>query len=112
MIREFFLWWCGQLADLLPRWLRRSALTAADAMVIATVGAIGGVDAVAIALRRHGKETQLGRIDLTSPSRAELPRAPGGTIVLRLNASDVLAKTLTLPFAACRELRQVLTFEM
>jgi general secretion pathway protein L len=112
MIRELFLWWCGQLADLLPRWLRRSALTAADAMIIATVGIIGEVDAVAIALRRHGKETQLGRFDLTGPSRAELPRAPGGTTVLRLNASDVLAKTLTLPFAAGRELRQVLTFEM
>lgn len=81
-------------------------------MVIATVGALGGVDAVAIALRRRGKETQLGPFDLASLSREELPRAPGGTTVLRLNASDVLATTLTLPFAAGRELRQVLTFEM
>jgi hypothetical protein len=50
MIREFFLWWCGQLADLLPRWLRRGTLTTADAMVIATVGALGGVDAVSLAV--------------------------------------------------------------
>ena len=46
MIREFFVWWCGQLADLLPQWLRRGALTAADAMVIAPVGGLGrSVDA-------------------------------------------------------------------
>jgi hypothetical protein len=63
MIREFFLWWCGQLADLLPLWLRRSKLAATDAMIIATVGSIGEVNAVAIALRRHGKETQLGRLE-------------------------------------------------
>jgi general secretion pathway protein L len=112
MLREFFLWWCGQLADLLPQWLRRGALTA-DAMVIAPVGALSrGVDAVGVGLRRRGKETPVGRYDLAAPGLADLPRAPGETIVLRLSATDVLAKTITLPLAAQAELRQVLTFEM
>ena len=88
-------------------------LTAADAMVIAPVGALGGgVDAVAVSLRRHGKETTFGRFDLTAPGLAQLPRAPGGTTVLRLSYADILAKSLTLPLAAQPELRQVLSFEM
>lgn len=113
MIGEFFLWWIGQLADLLPHWLRRGALTAADAMVITPVGALGrGVAAVAIGLRRNGKETPVGQFDLAAPGLGELPRAPGGTTVLRLSGTELLAKTLTLPLAALSELRQVLTFEM
>src|SRR6266478_1676215 len=114
MIWEFFLWWCGQLADLLPQWLRRGALSAADAMVIAPVGGGLGrsVDSVAVGLRRHGKVTPVGRFDLSALGPARLPRAPGSTVVLRLSGADVLAKTMTLPLAAGRELRQVLTFEM
>jgi general secretion pathway protein L len=113
MIRKFFLWWCGQLTELLPRWLRPGSLTAADAMVIAPIGALScDVDAVAVGLRRNGKETPVGRFDLAAPGLAELSRAPGGTTVLRLSKSEVLAKTMTLPLAAGRELRQVLTFEM
>src|SRR3984893_9168385 len=113
MIREFFFWWSGQLADLLPRWLRCGTLTAADAMVITPIGGLcRGVDAVAIGVRRHGKETTLGRFDLAAPGLAQLPRAPGGTTVLRLSNADILARSLTLPLAAQPELRQVLSFEM
>ena len=38
MVREFFAWWFGQLAELLPQGLRRTALTAVDAMVIKPIG--------------------------------------------------------------------------
>ena len=34
MVREFFTWWVGQLADVLPQELRRSAFSASDALVI------------------------------------------------------------------------------
>jgi len=55
MMRDFLIWWCGQLAELLPRWLRCGTLTAADAMVIAPIGGLcRSVDAVAIGVRRHG----------------------------------------------------------
>jgi len=48
-MREFFVWWFGQLGELLPQGLRRSALTAADAMVISPIGQLGrGIDAVAV----------------------------------------------------------------
>ena len=40
MVQEFFFWWCAQLAELLPRWLRCGTLTAADAMVGAGVDAL------------------------------------------------------------------------
>jgi general secretion pathway protein L len=113
MIREFFAWWFGQLAELLPRGLRRTALTAVDAVVIKPIGPLGrGIEAVAIGLRRNGRETPLGRFGLGATDLAELPRATGRTTVLRLGEPDVLGKTLTLPLAAERELNQVLGFEM
>ena len=113
MMREFFAWWFGQLAELLPQGLRRTALTAVDAMVIKPIGPLGrGIEAVAIGLRRNGRETPLGRFGLGATDWAELPRATGRTTVLRLSEPDVLGKTLTLPLAAERELDQVLGFEM
>jgi general secretion pathway protein L len=113
MMREFFAWWFGQLAELLPQGLRRTALTAVDAMVIKPIGPLGrGIEAVAIGLRRNGRETPLGRFGLGATDLAELPRATGRTTVLRLSEPDVLGKTLTLPLAAERELDQVLGFEM
>jgi general secretion pathway protein L len=113
MIREFFAWWCGQLAELLPQGLRRTALTAVDATVIKPIGPLGrGIEAVAVGLRRNGRETPLGRFGLGATDLAELPRATGRATVLRLSEQDVLGKTLTLPLAAERELDQVLGFEM
>jgi general secretion pathway protein L len=113
MIREFFVWWLGQLADLLPQGLRRSALAAPDAVVITPIGALStGTDAVAVSLRRHGRETPLGRFGLGGADLAELPRIAGRTTVLRLDEREVLGKTVSLPLAAERDLGQVLAFEM
>jgi general secretion pathway protein L len=112
-MREFFVWWFGQLGELLPQGLRQSALTAADAMVISPIGQLGrAVDAVAVGVRRNGKETPLGRFGLNAPNLAELPRATGRATVLRLGEADVLGKSMSLPLAAERELDQVLAFEM
>jgi general secretion pathway protein L len=113
MLREFFSWWFGQLAELLPQGLRRSALTAVDAMVVKPIGPLGrGIEAVSVGLRRNGKETPLGRFGLGAADLADLPRTTGPTTVLRLGEQDVLGKTVTLPLAAERELDQVLGFEM
>jgi len=112
-IRAFFSWWFGQLAELLPQGLRRTVLTAVDAMVVKPIGPLGrGIEAVAIGLRRNGRETPLGRFGLGATDLAELPRKTGRTAVLRLSEQDVLGKTVTLPLAAERELEQVLGFEM
>jgi len=78
MIREFFAWWFGQLAELLPQGLRRTALTAVDAMVIKPIGPLGrGIEAVAIGLRRNGRETPLGRFGLGTTDLAEFNQVLG-----------------------------------
>src|SRR5437016_1756218 len=113
MMWAFFAWWFGQLADLLPRGLRRPALIAADAMVISPIGRLSdGVDSVTIGLRRNGREAPLGRFGLTAADLTGLPRAAGRMTVLRLGEQQVLGKTVNLPAAAEHELDQVLSFEM
>jgi general secretion pathway protein L len=113
MFREFLSWWLGQLADLLPAFLRPTAPTNQDATVIAPVGPIAhGIEAVAVGQRRNGKEAPLGHFALGPAGVAELPRAAGRPTVLRLGQADVLGKTVSLPLAAERELEQVLSFEM
>jgi general secretion pathway protein L len=113
MVREFFTWWFGQLADLLPQELHRSAFSVANALVISPIGALAqGVEAVAVDLRRNGKETPLGHFAIGATGLAELPRPAGQMTVIRLGVADVLAKSVSLPLAAERELDQVLGFEM
>jgi general secretion pathway protein L len=113
MVRDFFSWWLGQLADFLPQRLRRSAPTAADATVITPIAADGGgFAAVAVGLRRNGKETLLGRFALGASGLAELARSAGKPAVLRLGEAEVLGKAVTLPLAAEREVDQALAFEM
>jgi len=113
MVREFFTWWVGQLAELLPSELRRSAIGAGDALIITPIGPLGpGIEAVAADLRRNGKEIPLGHFALGAVGLAELPRSVDRTAVLRLGEADVLGKSVSLPLAAERELDQVLAFEM
>jgi general secretion pathway protein L len=113
VLRRFFAWWFGQLTELLPQGLRRTALTAVDATVIKPIGPLGrGIEAVAVALRRNGRETPLGRFGLGATNLGELPGSGGRVSVLRLGEQDVLGKTITMPLAAERELNQVLGFEM
>src|SRR5437660_8240756 len=113
MLREFFAWWCAQLADLLPQELRQSALGTGDALVITPIGPLGqGVEAVAVDQRYNGKESPLGHFALRAIDMADLPRMVGKTTVLRLGEADVLGKTVSLPLAAERELDQALAFEM
>jgi general secretion pathway protein L len=113
MLREFFAWWCAQLADLLPQELRRSALGTGDALVITPIGPLGQrVEAVAVNQRHNGKESPLGHFALEAIGIADLPRMAGKTTVLRLGEADVLGKTVSLPLAAERELDQALAFEM
>ena len=113
MLREFFVWWFAQLADLLPQELRQSALGAGDALLITPIGPLGqGVEAVAVDLRRSGKESQLGHFALGAIGTADLTHVVGRTTVLRLDEADVLGKTVSLPLAAERELDQALAFEM
>ena len=113
LFREFFDWWCAQLADLLPQELRRSALGTGDALVITPIGPLQQrAEAVAVYQRHSGKESPLGHFALGAIGMADLPRMAGRTTLLRLGEADVLGKTVSLPLAAERELDQALAFEM
>ncbi len=113
MLGDFFSWWFAQLADLVPPRWRALASAREDAFVVAPIGRLAeGADMVNVTLRRRGSETPVGRFALTPSGLAELPRASGTPWVLRLAEADVLAKTVTLPLAAERHLRDALGFEM
>jgi general secretion pathway protein L len=112
MLRDFFTWWIGQLAYLLPaHWVRFGSMR--EDLVIELLGAPSPeIDSIRVNLRRNGRETLLGRFSLTADSMAELPRRPGQRWVLRLRQADVLAKTVTLPIAAEGQVHQALAFQM
>lgn len=112
MVSTFLAWWLGQLADLLPGWLRRPAAANANALVIAPVGPLGDAAAVIVTLRRNGNEVPIGQFPVAGRGLRGLPSLPGRPIALRLSAREVLEKTLVLPLAAQAELDQVLAFEM
>jgi general secretion pathway protein L len=113
MLLTFFHWWIEQMAAFLPRSIGRYAGSEADAVVISPVGRLNrGVGSVAIGLRRRGRETELGRFGLGAGAPRDLPGIAGLSAVLRLDAADVLEKTVILPLAAERDLEQVLAFEM
>lgn len=112
MIGAFFAWWVGQLAELLPAWLRRPAAMCADALLVAPLGPLDRAGTVAVLLRRGGREAQLGQFALGSSQLDALPRSPRRPIVLRLGRAELLEKALSLPLAAHGDLDQVLAFEM
>ncbi|MGC2415790.1 MAG: PilN domain-containing protein [Stellaceae bacterium] len=111
VISSILAWWLGQLADLLPARLRRSAATS-DALVIAPIGPLDHAGAITVALRRNGEVAQLGEFALHAAELSDLPRSSNWPAVLRLTRTDVLEKTLILPLAAQADLNQVLAFEM
>lgn len=113
MLRDLLTWWVGQLADCVPERWRRFGSVSSDALLIAPAGSLADrPEAVAVSLRRNGRETSLGRFGLAGGELADIPRTAGKPAVLRLNEADVLSKTVSLPLAAERELEQVLAFEM
>jgi general secretion pathway protein L len=112
VIGAFFAWWAGQLAELLPGWLRGQAPARSDALVVEPVEPLPEVSEVAAALRRGGKITPLGRFAVGSAELTRLPRSPRRPAVLRLPGAQVLEKRLSLPLAAEAQLDQALAFEM
>jgi general secretion pathway protein L len=113
MLRDFFIWWFGQLADLLPERLRRSTAMAGEAVIVSPTGPLdSAIEGITVALRRGGRETLLGRFHLGTSHPEALAPAAGKPVVLRLGEAEVLAKTVSLPLAAGRDLDQVLGFEM
>lgn len=112
MLAEFFEWWGGQLADLIPERLR-SPEGGSDALI--ADASDPGV--LTLLRRRRGTLTRLTqgpRDNNAIPSlRPALSGKPSGEkILLRINPSMVLERSVTLPLAAERDLARVLGYEM
>lgn len=114
---RFWRWWTGELAALVPSWLRQPGVSVADALLIE-------ITPQAVILQRwvEGELTEQGRIDRGSGdldtqgiafkglfSRLHKRDEP---VALWLTGAQYLAKQVELPLAAARNLRQVLGFEM
>jgi general secretion pathway protein L len=108
MLTELFAWWLSQMRALVQGLL--GPAQAPDALIIAidrlgSAGAPGG----ALLLRRSGQEQCLRKLDEPERSAAAPPGLP---LLLRLPASCLLVRELTLPLAAAQDLHSVLRFEM
>lgn len=112
----FFSWWFGELAGLLPGFVRRGFRRGTRVLVLERHGA-----ELAARQRVGGRERELGHIDLQLATDRERQRfgrrlARGqrrdAEVVLRLPPEDVLARRLDLPLVADSDLRQALYFEI
>jgi len=112
----FFGWWSGELAAMLPGFLRRDFRRAGRALVLLRQGA-----ELAARQRINGRERELDRIDLHLASdkerlrfgrRLRRGRRRDAEVVLRLSPDDVLARRLELPLLADADLRNALYFEI
>ncbi len=116
-IAAFFAWWFGELAGLMPGWMRRLLQGRGNGALIIDIS-----DGIVISRASGHSGAEIGRVaSIPSDPDAEareisalLARANrrGGHVILRLPAGNALRKTLDLPIAAAENLRQVLTFEM
>jgi general secretion pathway protein L len=111
---QFFRWWAGELAFLVPARLQK-LLGAAPEYLVLTRDEEG---LAAAHLVRDGQRP-LGRLPLdeTGPVAREelLAKSPGldeTKVLLRLRPGQALRKTVKLPAAAEENLGQVLAFEM
>ncbi len=112
MLIEFLAWWGGQLRTLLPA--RLFSQPGGEDALIADVSVPG---ALTMRRRRRGVEQRVAELradDAGAPGlRAALGnRARGEPVLLRVPASWVLERAVSLPIAAERDLTRVLGYEM
>lgn len=104
----FFRWWIRQLAGLVPPRLSQAFVEAGEAAVLEIAD-----DRFALHVRRKGALSpmgagSLGELKQTMESVSNLPQLR----LLRVPSAHVLRKKVSLPFAARRDLRSVLGFEI
>lgn len=117
MLNAILTWWLQRMWELCPRWLR-PATADGNAVVVAPEPGAGATPVgAAVHLRRNGREQSLGRFALGPSGIGPLRQAIGGAarrtpVLLRLPAGMLLERSVTLPIAAERDPRGVLTYEM
>jgi general secretion pathway protein L len=83
---RFLRWWLGELSTMMPEWTRAPSLSAQTCVLIP--------------------------LDQVSPKWSREAGSEKRDLALTLPSSDVMRKTLTLPFATEENLRQVLEFQL
>ena len=111
---QFFRWWSGELAFLVPTWLRNLFGGNPEFLELVRMG-----DALKVTHRSGNGESPVGEFSLDYEGRrtrerlfAEKPELAELRTALRLTEGQALRKTLKLPAAVEENLRQVVAFEM
>jgi general secretion pathway protein L len=116
MLDEFLTWWLTQWRDMLPRsWRERGADR--TPFLVLTPDRLDEPASVGVSIMQAGIERKLGRVTPEAGGGKALGgllgnRARPGTLVLRVPTGTVLARDVTLPLAAERDLSRVLAYEM
>jgi len=112
--RRFFAWWLGELSAVFNPAGSLSLAPFANALVLDWRG-----HELRLARRKGKRETPLAALPLEGPPEREIEhvralfrRGGGRAIVLRFPAETGLRRTVPLPLAAERDLRQILSHEM
>ena len=114
---RFWRWWSGELAALVPQWLRQSSASVGNALLVEILP-----QAIVLKRRLPTGLVEQGKVDLQSGDHASRSialqalvnrlRKRDGVLALWLGESQFLSKQIDLPLAAAENLRQVLSFEM
>jgi len=112
--RRFFAWWLGELSAVFTPAGSLSLAPYANALVLDWRG-----HELRLVRRKGRRETPLGALPLEDPAEHQIEHARalfrgsrGRAIVLRFPAEKGLRRTVPLPLAAERNLRQILSHEM
>lgn len=116
-LSQFWRWWSGELIALTPQWMRQSAGSAGNVLLVEV-----GPQAVVMRRWLKGALTEQGRLDLKPSDHAANGIAfqalftslhkRGERVALWLSGDQFLSKQIVLPLAAAENLDQVLGFEM
>jgi general secretion pathway protein L len=113
VLREFFDWWIGQLAGLVPERIRRSLSETEEGLLVEPELAARGGPLVRLARYGSAGTGELGRFPLDAAALGSAAAAmTPGPVRLRLPADLLLEKELSLPLAAQRELDRVVAYEL
>lgn len=113
-IRDFFRWWGGELAFLVPEPLKLIFNEDKGEFIIYPEG-----DFIRIVYDNNGSNEEIGVYELNELGKAEYIalaekdiRLEKSNLVIRLSAQDAIEKTIFLPAAAEGDLHQVVSYEL
>ena len=118
IVREFFIWWFGQLAALVPGSGDRARARKNSLLILSPEPPLpNGAQAVTARIDRRGRIEKLGRVVLDNDGMRSLKRwasslGRSGETVIEMPASAMLEKRMVLPLAAERDLDRVIAYEM